>query len=57
MENYSELFKIYYNPHKISFDIFLWMEQFAIHQLVANKWHIFKAYPTNSIDTIVICKN
>ena len=56
-EGKSEVFRVYYNQYLTSFDLFLWMEQYAIHQLITNKWYIFKAFPTNSIDTIMICKN
>lgn len=53
----SEIFRVYYNPSLISFELFIWIEQYTIIQSILNEWYIFKAYPTNSIGTTLICRN
>ena len=53
----SEIFRIYYDPSKISFDLFLWIENYAIYTAAMNRWTIFKAIPFKSIGPQLICKN
>jgi hypothetical protein len=56
-EGKSELFRVYYDSSLISFDLFLWIEQYAIEKSIKEKNHIFKAFPINNLDPILICKN
>lgn len=55
--NKTELFRIYYNPREITFDLFLWMEYAVINHAIINGLTTFKAYSLKSLGPIMICKN
>jgi len=53
-----ELFRIYYNPNQMTFNIFLWIEQYAMNQAKINQWKIFKALKSKTMnDTLMVCNN
>lgn len=55
--NKSELFRIYYNPNAISFDLFLWLEEKAVIDSIIEGLTTFKAFASPSLGPITICKN
>ena len=56
--NKTEIYRVYYDKNHISFDIFLWMEEKAIMDLIDKKYQIFKAHQLKGFEyPITICKN
>jgi hypothetical protein len=56
--NKTEIYRVYYDRNGISFELFLWMEEDAIRDLIDKKLQIFKAYPLEGFEyPITICKN
>ena len=53
--NKSEIYRIYYNPREISFDLFLWLEEATMKDAFVTGCKQFKAYPI--LDIIQVCKN
>ena len=56
-EGKTEVFRIYYNPREISFDLFLWLEHVTVLEAIAKGLTTFKAYSSPSLGPITICKN
>ena len=52
----TELFRVYYDPSQISFDLFLWIEQKVVIDSILAGLKTFKAYPSE-IGILQICKN
>ena len=55
--NKTEIFRIYYNPREISFDLFLWLGEALMRDAFITGCKMFKAYPSDNIGTFIICKN
>lgn len=53
----TELFRVYYRPSEISLEIFLWIEQKAVIDAIADGLTVFKAFSSPSLGPIMICKN
>ena len=56
-EGKTELFRIYYNPREITFNLFLWLEEATMKDAFVTGCKQFKAYPSDSIGTFIVCKN
>jgi len=56
-ENKTELFRIYYKPREISFDLMLWLEDASMNEAIIKGWKTFKAYSSIDIGTFIVCKN
>lgn len=58
LEDKKELFRIYYNPRLITFDIFLWIEQYSMSIAYKKQWKLFYALYSKSMnEVLVISKN
>ena len=55
--NKSEVFRVYYDKNRTTFDEFLITEHLAISRAAEMKWLIFKAFPSKFIEAYMICKN
>ena len=53
----TEIFRIYYNPREISFDLFLWIEYKTVFKAIIDGFKTFKAFPTKDLGSIMVCKN
>jgi hypothetical protein len=53
----SEMFRIYYDKNKTSFDEMLYLEFLSITSLIKSDYKIAKAFPCNSLGPIIIHKN
>lgn len=53
----TEVFRVYYDPRQITFNLFLWLEQKAVIEAILEGLTTFKAYSLKSIGTISVCKN
>ena len=53
----SEVFRLYYNRERISFDEFLYIEYLAISTASLAQWKIFTAFPILDLGPLMICKN
>jgi hypothetical protein len=53
----TEVFRVYYDRNRISFDEFLYLEHLAILTAAKAQWKIFQAVPVHEIGPLMVCKN
>lgn len=53
----TEVFRVYYDKNMVSFDEFLYLEHLAIVTAALAQWKIFKAFPSESLGPLMVCKN
>ena len=53
----TEVFRIYYNPREITFNLFLWLEHKVVTEAILEGLTTFKAYSLESLGPITVCKN
>ena len=54
----TEVYRVYYDKSGISFDLFLWIEEAALNNMIKKGHKLFKAYPLEGFEwPITICKN
>lgn len=53
----TEIFRVYYDKNHTSFPEMIVIEGIALMVAGRNRWKIFKAFPSESIDTFLVCKN
>lgn len=56
-DNKTEIFRIYYNPSEISFDLFLWLGEAIMQDAFVSGCKMFKAFPSENIGTFIVSKN
>ena len=56
-DNKTELFRIYYNPSEISFDLMLWIEYVSINEAIIKGLQTFKAYSIQGLGPFIVSKN
>jgi len=56
--NKTELWRVYYDSSRISFDLFLWLEEAVLQESLRSGFKPFKAYNIRCLKTITqVCKN
>jgi hypothetical protein len=55
--NKTEVFRVYYDKNRISFELFIWLEYLVMEKYASMGYKISKAFPTKSLGPIVIYKN
>jgi len=54
----TEVYRVYYDKGQISFDLFLWLEETALDDMLNKGYTIFKAFPSQIMtDVHIVCKN
>jgi hypothetical protein len=53
----TEVYRVYYDKNRISLELFIWLEEVALRSNIGQKFKVFKAFPSESLDIILFCKN